>query len=333
MAILVAVLQSPQGPAQEKKAVLDGTWKGGLLQDAFVFPAFVISMEFKQTGDKVTGKLRSEVRGQSKYYAVMSFTGTLKGRKLSFEARKFLEMKPLPPGLLWVLPAGKLTLSDDNASLEGPWTGARGVARRNAKGMMIVRDPVRMVLKVEDLKRAAKHLDCDLGCITAVGEVESAGCGFLPSGLPKIRFDAHEFSRLTSQSYGSSFPTLSTKKRDPKLSKGGEQEYDRLAAATKLDKTAALEATAWGRFQILGIHHKACGYDAVEEFIRAMQESELKQLEAFLALLKSKGLDKPLREKNWKEFARGWYGEDFARDKYDARLEEAYNKLVKEMIK
>jgi hypothetical protein len=334
IAILIVTLLASKAVGQEKKAaVLDGTWKGGLIQETFVFPAFVISMEFKQTGEKVTGKLRSEVRGQPKYYAVMAFSGTLKGRTFTFEARKFLEQKPLPPGLFWVLPAGKLTLSVDIGVLEGPWAGARGAAKRLSKGTMIVRDPVKMAFKPEDLQRAAKRLGGELGCIVAVGEVESAGRGFLPSGLPMIRFDSHEFSRLTSQKYDSLFPTLSTKKRDPKLSREGEQEYDRLVAAMKLDRRAALEATAWGRFQILGQHFKACGYEKVEDFVRGMQDSELKQLEAFLALLKDKGLDKPLREKNWKEFARRWYGEDFAADKYDEKLAEAYNKFVKEKAK
>jgi hypothetical protein len=198
---------------------------------------------------------------------------------------------------------------------------------------MIVRNAARMVLKEEDLKRAAKALDGELGCIVAVGQVESMGRGFLPSGLPAIRFDAHEFSGLTSQKFDLSHGSISSKKRDPKLSRPGEQEYDRLVEALKLDKTAALEATAWGRFQILGKHHKACGYDTVEEFVKAMHESEAKQLDAFLAYLKNKGLDKPLREKRWEDFARGWYGKDLDSTRYARQLEEAYNKYVKEMTK
>jgi hypothetical protein len=332
MAILVSVLPATHSLAQEKKPVLEGTWKGTLLQqEAFIVPEFVISMEFTQKGEKVSGKYRSEVRGKPMHFAEMSFTGTLKGRKLTFQAQKFLVRKPLPQGRIWVLPAGKLTLSADDAALEGPWTGAKGAARRLAKGIMIVRNPAKMVLKVEDLKRAAKRLDLDPGFIVAVGQVESAGRGFLPSGLPKVRFDAHEFSRLTSQKYDLSHGSISSKKRNPSLYKEGEQEYDRLAAAMQLDKTAALEATAWGRFQILGIHHKSCGYDTVEEFVRAMHESELKQLEAFLAYLKNKGLDKLLREKRWEDFARAWYGEDFDSKKYAKQLEEAYNKHVKEL--
>jgi hypothetical protein len=47
---------------------------------------------------------------------------------------------------------------------------------------MLVRNAARMALKEEDLKRAAKRLDGEIGCIVAVGRVESAGRGFLPSG-------------------------------------------------------------------------------------------------------------------------------------------------------
>jgi hypothetical protein len=106
-----------------------------------------------------------------------------------------------------------------------------------------------------------------------------------------------------------------------------------LVEALKLNKSAALEATAWGRFQILGKHFKACGYDTVEAFVRAMHESEAKQLDAFLAYLKDKGLDRPLREKRWEDFARLWYGKDFDSKKCALQLEEAYNNYVKEMKK
>jgi hypothetical protein len=334
LGILVVLRQAPPGQTQEKKAVLEGTWKGALLQETFLIPAFVISMEFTQKGEKVSGTLRSEVRGKSASFAVMSFTGTLKGRTFTFQAHKFLERKPLPnPGTYWVLPAGKLKLSTDDAALEGPWTGAKGVSRRLSKGTMVVRNAARMVLKAEDLKRAARALGGEPGCIVAVGQVESAGRGFLPSGLPAIRFDAHEFSRLTSQKYDLSHGSISSKKPDSRPSKLGEQEYDRLVEALKLDKRAALEATAWGRFQILGKHHQACGYDTVEEFVKAMHESEAKQLDAFLAYLKNKGLDRPLREKRWADFARGWYGKDIGSAPYARQLEEAYNKYVKEKMR
>jgi hypothetical protein len=228
-----------------------------------------------------------------------------------------------------VLPSGKLTLSPDDAALQGPWTANKGAA----KGTLVVRDVTRLALRTEDFERAAKALDCEVACVRAVVDVEAAGDGFLPSGMPRILFEAHEFSRLTGQKYDGSHRDVSSKERNPRLAREGDKEYDRLVAALKLDKTAAFEATSWGRFQVMGFDHKICGYDKVEDFVAAMQESEAKQLDAFVALLKYRGLDKPLREKRWEDFARGHNGKDFASDKYDQKLADAYKSYAKETMK
>jgi hypothetical protein len=327
--ILISVLAGQVSRAEEKKPVLKGTWRGILSQEAFVIPEFVISMEFtqkqnqKQKGEEVTGTLRSEVRGKPAQFAVMSFTGTLKGRVLTFRSQKFLKRTPLGAGRYWVLPSGKLTLSSDDATLQGPWTGNKGAAR----GTLIVRDVTRMALTLKDIERAARALGCEVPCIRALIDVETAGAGFLPSGLPRILFQ-------DGKKYGSSPGDISAsgsaKGRSPGLDKAGEGEYDRLVAAMRQDAVAALGATLWGRFQILGSNHKLCGYDKIEDFVRAMQESEGKQLDAFVAFLKSRGLDRPLREKRWQDFARGYKGNDFASQKYDEKLADAYKKHTKD---
>jgi hypothetical protein len=326
MGFLVTFGPAAPGLAEEKKSVLKGTWRGALLQDAGLIGAFVISMEFTQKGEKVSGTLRSEVRGKPAYYAVMSFRGILKGRVLTFQSQKFVKRIPLWRGAYWVLPSGKLTLSDDAAVLEGPWTGNQGAAR----GTLVVRDVTRLALGLKDIERAARALDCDIACLRAVIDVEGARAGFLPSGMPKIRFQAEEFARLSGKKVEGSYGDTSAKDSSPTLDKEGEAEYDRLVAAMKLDAKAALEATAWGRFMIPGLNFRLCGYEKIEEFVRAMQRSEARQLDALVAFLKARGLDKPLREKRWQDFARGYFGDDFASKKYDQKLADAYKKHAKE---
>jgi hypothetical protein len=327
--ILATLVQATRGLADEEKPVLEGTWRGALFQEAFVIPAFVVSMDFKQKGEEVTGTLRSEIRGDPAHFAVMSCRGILKGRVLTFQAQRFLKRTPLGGGLYWVLPSGKLTLSSGDAVLQGPWTGNRGAAR----GTLVVRDVTRMALSIEDIERAARALDCEPACVRAVIDVEAAGAGFLPSGLPRILFQAQEFSRLTGKKYDVSPGDTSAGGKSPGPDDAGEAEYDRLVLAMKLDATAALGATAWGRFQIMGFNYRQCGYDKVENFVRAVQESEGKQLDAFVAFLKYQGLDRPLREKRWQDFARGYNGDDFASKKYDQKLADAYRNYAKEMEK
>jgi hypothetical protein len=329
LGILVTLFQAAQGLAEEKRPVLEGTWQGTLFQVSFVVPEFVISMEFTQKGDKVTGKLRSEVRGQPAQFAVMSFTGILKGRVLTFRSQKFLKRTPLGGRRYWVLPSGKLTLSPGDAVLQGPWTGNKGLAR----GTLVVRDVTRMSLRLEDIERAARALDCEIACVRALIDIEAPGVGFFPSGLPKIIFQPHEFSRLTGKKYDVSPGSTSARGRSPRPDKAGEGEYDRLAGAMRLDARAALGATSWGRFQVMGFHFRLCGYDRIEDFVRAMQESEGKQLDAFVAFLKARGLDRPLREKRWHDFARGSKGDDSASKKYAQKLADAFKKHAKEMKK
>jgi hypothetical protein len=177
-----------------------------------------------------------------------------------------------------------------------------------------------------DIAAAAKALQCEESLIRAVNEVESSGGGFLASNRPKILFEAHIFSKLTKHKFDADHPAIASAKWDRKLYKGGEKEYDRLEEALKLDRQAALQSASWGRFQIMGFNHKAAGYATVDAFVEAMYESEGNHLQAFIAFLKSTKLDAPLREKRWADFARGYNGTDYRKNRYDEKLEKAYTR-------
>ncbi len=182
-------------------------------------------------------------------------------------------------------------------------------------------------LKASDFKRAAGELNCEEACLKAVAEVESLGNGFLRSHRPKILFEAHKFSERTHHKYDKDHADISSTLRNQKLYKGGEREYTRLEAAMVLDAQAALESASWGRFQIMGFNHAACGYKTVMGFVRAMYESEGKQLDAVVKLLQSKKLVAALREKRWADFARGYNGKRYAENQYDVKLKAAYEKF------
>jgi peptidoglycan hydrolase-like protein with peptidoglycan-binding domain len=178
-----------------------------------------------------------------------------------------------------------------------------------------------------DYDRAAGALRCEVACIKAVTSVESGGGGFYPSGRPKILFEAHQFSRLTGHRYDASYPAISSLKWNRALYSGGEKEYGRLQKAMGLNRSAALQAASWGRFQIMGFNFKASGFDSVDSYVGAMYESEGKHLDAFVNFLKSSRLDGPLRERRWADFARGYNGPGYAANHYDAKLLAAYRKF------
>jgi peptidoglycan hydrolase-like protein with peptidoglycan-binding domain len=179
-----------------------------------------------------------------------------------------------------------------------------------------------------DFQRAALALSCEVACIQAVNEVESGGSGFLASGRPKILFEAQWFSRLTRNAYDASHPGISSPSWNQKLYKGGEKEYDRLQEALALDHSAALQSASWGRFQILGVNFQKAGFVTVDAYVEAHYESEGRQLDAFVAFLKNSGLDAPLRDRRWADFAKGYNGPGYAQNEYDRKLQAAYRKFA-----
>ena len=181
-------------------------------------------------------------------------------------------------------------------------------------------------LTQEDLARAAHALACEVACIQAVTEVESGGSGFLPSGRPRMLFEAHIFARQTQHQYDHTHPDISSPTWNRALYRGGEAEYERLEAAIRLDRLAALASASWGRFQIMGGNYHRAGFPSVEAFVTAMFESESQQLDSFVRFLQHQQLDAPLRDKRWAEFAQGYNGVGYAANQYDVKLQAAYER-------
>lgn len=183
----------------------------------------------------------------------------------------------------------------------------------------------RQALVDGDFRNAANTLSVEVAAIKAVSAVESNGSGFFPSGKPAILFEGHKFSEFTNKKFDKSHPSLSYPKWKNAYYIGGDGEYARYQAAKQLDSQAAMKATSWGKFQIMGFNHVKAGYSSVESFVQDMHKSESHHLRAFVSLIKASGWDAALRTKNWAEFARLYNGKDYAMNKYDVRLEQAYN--------
>ena len=208
------------------------------------------------------------------------------------------------------------------------------------------------VLSDQDIRKALDKLKDEdqitlsFPVVKAVISVESAGRGHLPDGRPKILFEGHKF-----------WHWLKTNGKDPEaLQPGndniiykswtsknylkGEHEYKRLEAARKIDEKAAIYATSWGLFQILGenLEHniKGRGYKNVAEFEEKQHESEYYHFLDFLAFIKTKIVRrKPLidyisestnGDYDWETFAYGYNGSGYKVNQYDIKLKAAYEK-------
>jgi hypothetical protein len=176
-----------------------------------------------------------------------------------------------------------------------------------------------------DYQRAAALLGVEEVAIRAVVSVEAAGSGFLPDGRPKILFERHLFWSFTPLPVSQSRPDLSNPM--PGGYRGGAAEWDRLNDAIKFDRTAALRATSWGLGQVLGNNYSVAGYDDVEAFVRAMFESEGKQLNAMMSFIKGNGLDIALQRHDWARFAAGYNGIAGV-GVYDIKLAEAFSEQL-----
>jgi hypothetical protein len=184
-------------------------------------------------------------------------------------------------------------------------------------------------LQLSDYRDAAAALGCSVAAVRAVALVESAGAGFLADSRPKILFERHIFRKLTSARYDASHPESSSARRGGY--QGGAREYDRLRAAMVLDRSAALQAASWGKFQVMGFNHRACRHGDVDGLVRAMVSGEPAQLAAFVAFIKANKLDDDLARCDWNGFARGYNGSAFAQHGYHRRIALAFARFAEPM--
>lgn len=167
--------------------------------------------------------------------------------------------------------------------------------------------------------------------------MEAKGSGFLPSKRLKILFEGHYFYKYLKE-FGLNPLSLKVGNKDiiytyeelenmsPKPYKGGEREYERLDKAKLIHAEAAMLSASYGMFQIMGDNYKTCGYNSVFDFVKALSSSYERQLDAFVKFCMGKGIQHDLNNKDWDEAARKYNGPAYEKNKYDVKLEEAYEK-------
>lgn len=164
--------------------------------------------------------------------------------------------------------------------------------------------------------------------IHAVLDVESVGKGFDSQGRIIMLFEPHIFYRELPESKKAlavkqGLARKSWKRDYPKDS------YPRLLRAMQIDEEAALRSASWGLGQIMGFNHQLAGYDSAKEMVQAFVDDEEEHLAAMVQFILSAGLDDELREHDWAGFARGYNGPSYAKNKYDVKLKQAYDKWSK----
>jgi N-acetylmuramidase-like protein/putative peptidoglycan binding protein len=159
--------------------------------------------------------------------------------------------------------------------------------------------------------------------IWTVLAVETSGCGYLPDRRPQILFERHVFHRLTNGQYDDGQIS------DPSpggYGPRGAYQYERLAMAITMDRTAALQSASWGIGQIMGENYALAGFQNVQDMVAVMSQSEDQQVAAMGSFLVSTKLQASLQAHDWATFARGYNGPNYAINRYDIRLNAEFQK-------
>ena len=78
-----------------------------------------------------------------------------------------------------------------------------------------------------------------------------------------------------------------------------------------------------------GFNFAACGEKNVENFVKAMEESERKQLLLTARFIRQGGMLAALQQRNWAEFAKRYNGPTYAQDKVAEKLAKAHARFAK----
>ncbi len=176
-----------------------------------------------------------------------------------------------------------------------------------------------------DFTSVARGIGVEERTLQAVAEVESSRLGgFGANGKPILLFEPHIFSRETEHRFDASHPNLSyptaSSSRYPRTQ---DERWAQVRDAYALDADAALKATSWGMFQLLGRHFEGAGYPDVHAFVRDISRSNGAQLRAWGNWLSSQGLIDELQARDWSAFARAYNGPGQV-ERYATLLSEAY---------
>lgn len=182
----------------------------------------------------------------------------------------------------------------------------------------------------QGLARAARDLSVPIEAVDSISTVEAPRGGFQEDDQVSILFEPHKFSEYTKGRFDKSNPDLSYPTWRPGKYGSYASQHAKLQRAVALDRDAALMATSWGAFQILGRNWRECGAASLQDFINRMSKSEDEQLTLFVGFIKSsKARWDALKALDWANFARLYNGTAYKQNKYDQKLKAAYDAAVK----
>lgn len=185
------------------------------------------------------------------------------------------------------------------------------------------------MISQEAYQRVADRLGVSVAAVQAVSDVESSGvASWTIDGeqRPPIRLEAHWFGKLTDYRYNDSHPSISCTNWTPGLAAtSAAGAWAQFEQAKGLDPAAAIQATSWGAFQIMGFHYARLKYATPDDFVAAMSTAD-GQLEAFARFIEADpALKAALSIGAWLDFERRYNGGGF-NGAYAAKIAAAFER-------
>lgn len=197
----------------------------------------------------------------------------------------------------------------------------------------------------QDWSDAATRIGCEIAVIKAFAQVESRGAGFDKQHRPVILYERHLFSKHTNHQFDSKNADISSSKRYTRAKFDKQKHpiadddryghsYERFEKAFHLSQEGAIQASSWGKFQVLGENYKALNFHTPQQLMEAACQSErMHLLRLFVPFSLTKNLKQygslrdALVQKNWVNAAILYNGTDYQTYRYDEQLKEAYEKI------
>ena len=145
-----------------------------------------------------------------------------------------------------------------------------------------------------DFDELAQEFNIEKAALKAIFTVEAGGkSGFLKEdpNIPVTLEEGHVFYKYIQNKHKNAaeiakkYPDICYKSWTKQYYKTGLNEYKRYLKAAEIDEECAMLATSWGMGQCMGFNYKACGYNSVQEFVKAMYKSERNQCVILLNLI------------------------------------------------
>lgn len=187
-------------------------------------------------------------------------------------------------------------------------------------------------LSPDDISQAARDLGCEPEVLRAVLDVEAAGSGFDSNGRCRVLFEPHVFYRQLGGNIPLRDQAVAEGLAYPQWRPGAypneDGVWDQIERACEISEDAALQSCSWGIGQVMGYHWAGTIYNSVQDLVADMCRSEKAQLALMVSFIIRSGLDRHLKAKDWRAFARGYNGAGYEANRYHIKLEEAYRRHV-----